>query len=189
MVQKMGTGQNTVDEFRKYTEGFIAEKVAEQNEESKKAAVWEKVYNLCKVSDPPEAMVQDILDRIQANLTAYANQYQVSEDDFLTIYMGTTREEYEVSSKENAVTSASEKLVAAAIAKKEGIEITDEVINEYAAKDAEKYGYSSADEVIKQAGKESYYDYVLGQKVDDFLLTKVKINEKEPVSIMTTLNN
>ncbi|MCR5339026.1 MAG: trigger factor [Lachnospiraceae bacterium] len=188
-VQKMGSGHNTVDEFKKSTEEYIAEKVAEQNEESKKAAVWEKVYGLCKVSDPPEAMVQDVLDRIASNLAAYANQYQVSEDDFLTIYMGTTREEYEVSSKENAVTSASEKLVAAAIAKKEGIEITDEVINEYASKDAEKYGYDSADAVIQQAGKESYYDYVLGQKVDDFLLTKVKIKEKEPVSIMSTLNN
>ncbi len=188
-VQKMGSGHNTVDEFKKSTEEYIAEKVAEQNEESKKAAVWEKVYGLCKVSDPPEAMVQDVLDRIASNLAAYANQYQVSEDDFLTIYMGTTREEYDVSSKENAVTSASEKLVAAAIAKKEGIEITDEVINEYAAKDAEKYGYDSADAVIQQAGKESYYDYVLGQKVDDFLLTKVKIKEKEPVSIMSTLNN
>ncbi len=188
-VQKMGSGHNTVDEFKKSTEEYIAEKVAEQNEESKKAAVWEKVYGLCKVSDPPEAMVQDVLDRIATNLAAYANQYQVSEDDFLTIYMGTTREEYDVSSKENAVTSASEKLVAAAIAKKEGIEITDEVINEYASKDAEKYGYDSADAVIQQAGKESYYDYVLGQKVDDFLLTKVKIKEKEPVSIMSTLNN
>ena len=188
-VQKMGSGHNTVDEFKKSTEEYIAEKVAEQNEESKKAAVWEKVYGLCKVSDPPEAMVQDVLDRIASNLAAYANQYQVSEDDFLTIYMGTTREEYDVSSKENAVTSASEKLVAAAIAKKEGIEITDEVINEYASKDAEKYGYDSADAVIQQAGKESYYDYVLGQKVDDFLLTKVKIKEKEPVSIMSTLNN
>ena len=41
--------------------------------------------------------------------------------------------------------------------------------------------------MIKQTGEGAYYDYVLGQMVDDFLLTKVTVKEKEPVSIMSTL--
>ena len=184
-VKQMGLGVNTVEEFKKNTEDYLKKQVEERNKVEKKNAVWEAVFDTCSVQDPPDDMVNDILSRIRSNLLRYAEQYNVSEEDFITQYMGTTREEYDTQCRTSAIRTAKEKLAAAAIAKKEGIEVTDETIQEYAQMDAENYGYESAEAVINETGAGAYYDYVMGQKVDEMLLTKVKINEMAPVSILS----
>ena len=186
LVAKLGLGVSTVDEFRADTENYLKEQVESKNASEKRNAIWQAVYETCEVKEPPKELTDDVLERIRQNLTKYAQQYNVSEDDFIVQYMGSTREQYEADSLESATGTAKEKLVAAAIAKKEGITVTKEDMDEYAAKDAETYGYESGDKIIEEYGEGAYYDYVLGQKVDDFLVENIKTRESEPVSIMTT---
>ena len=186
-VQLMGMGLNTVEEFREDTKKYLTEQCEQRNLSEKRNAVWQAVFNTCSVKEPPQELVDDVLKRIQENLTKYATQYGVTEDVLITQYMGTTKEQYDIDSKESAVNAAKEKLVAAAIAKQAGITLTDEELKEFAEKDASSYGYDSGDKVLEEVGKGAYYDFALGQKVDDYLVTKVKVSEQEPVSIMSTM--
>ncbi len=186
-VKLMGTGANTVDEFREEIKKYLTEQCEQRNESEKKSAVWNAVLEKSTIKDPPEELVNDVLARIAENLTQYAAQYGVSEDELITQYMNTTREQYDMDSKESAIDAAQEKLLAAAIAKQAGITLTDEELRETAENDAASYGYDSADKVLESVGEGAYYDYALGQKVDDYLVSTVKIVEQEPVSIMTTV--
>ena len=186
-VQLMGTGLNTVEEFRADTKKYLTEQCEQRNQSEKRNAVWNAVYEKSAIKEPPQELVDDVMARIAENLKQYAEQYGVSEDELITQYMGTTREQYDMDSKESAVKAAKEKLLAAAIAKQAGITLTDEELKETAEGDAASYGYDSGDKVLESVGKGAYYDYALGQKVDDYLVSRVKVVEQEPVSIMSTI--
>ena len=48
----------------------------------------------------------------------------------------------------------------------------------------EGYGYESADALLNGMGKGAYYDYLLSDKVYEYLETCVTIKENAPVSIL-----
>ncbi|MCR5419074.1 MAG: trigger factor [Lachnospiraceae bacterium] len=190
VVKNMGQeGLETVDQFRTEIRQYLQDECDNRNSSEKTTAVWNAVVAKCEVSDPPQELVDDVLLRISENLTRYAQQYGVTEDVLITQYMGTTQEQYDADSLQSAQDAAKEKLIAAAIAKQAGLSLTDEELNEAAAKDAESFGYDSAEAVLNDIGKGAYYDYALGQKIDEYLLTKVKVVEQEPVSILGTMQD
>ena len=185
-VANMGLNANTVDEFKATVKEFLDQQCAERNESEKKAVVWETVYKLCTVKEPPQELVDSEVERLKSVMSKYATQYNVTEEDFISQYMGMTTEEYETKCRESAVTTSKEKLAAAAIAKKAGIELSDEQVQQEAQTEATNLGYESADAMFEQTGGIGpYYDYLLGQKVDDYLLEKVSVKEKAPVSVLT----
>ncbi len=185
-VANMGLNANTVDEFKASVKEFLDQQCAERNESEKKAVVWETVYKTCTVKEPPQELVDSEVDRLKSVMSKYAVQYNVTEEDFISQYMGMTTEEYETKCHESAVTTSKEKLAAAAIAKKAGIELSDEQVQQEAQTEATNLGYESAEAMFEQTGGIGpYYDYLLGQKVDDYLLEKVTVKEKAPVSVLT----
>ncbi|MCR4691852.1 MAG: trigger factor [Lachnospiraceae bacterium] len=185
LVQQMGLNLNSVDELRQTVRDYLDTQCKDRFDSEKKAAVWEAVFNKCTIKEPPQEMVDDVKARMLANLSNYAQQYQVSEEEFVQQYMETTMEDYQKEMEQSALVSAQGKLAAAAIANQAGISVSDEELDKYASDDAAKYNYENKDAVLNEMGRGAYYDYVLGQKVDDYLLTKIKIKEKEPISIYT----
>lgn len=129
-------------------------------------------------------MVDDVIATIKQNAASYADYYGMGLEDFVKTYMGLTMEEYEEDCKQEAIQSAKQKLTVAAVAKKVGIELTDEEIKKTAEAEYEEYGYESADALINGMGKGAYYDYLLSDKVYEYLETCVTIKENAPVSIL-----
>jgi len=100
--------------------------------------------------------------------------------------MGLTEEEYEKQTAESAAESAKEKLAIAAIAKKAGISLSDDDVKAAAETEYSDYGYDSADALLSAIGQGAYYDYVLSDKVNEYLIDQVTIVENDPISITET---
>ena len=89
--------------------------------------------------------------------------------------MGLTEEEYEKQTAESAAESAKEKLAIAAIAKKAGISLSDDDVKAAAETEYSDYGYDSADALLSAIGQGAYYDYVLSDKVNEYLIDQRRI--------------
>lgn len=188
MIAGMGLEYQTVDAYREGIREYLQSTCDEQNENAKTAAIWTAVYEKCEVKDAPQELVEDVQARIEANAQAYADYYGLSLDDFIQQNMGLTREEYEQQALESAQDTAKEKLAVAALAKQAGITLSDEDVKEYAQKEYEEYGYTSVEEMYADVGSGPYYDYVLTEKVNEYLAGIVNVKENQTGSILELIN-
>lgn len=184
LIAQMELGFDTIDAYKEDIKTYLQESCDETNASERDAAVWEAVYAICDVKEPPQELVDDLLATINQNAEMYAQYYGVSLEEFVTTYMGQTMESYEAECQTSAADNAKQKLAIAAIAKKAGIELTDADVKAAAEAEYEDYGYETADELIASIGEGAYYDYILSEKVYEYLATCVTIKENEPVSIL-----
>ncbi len=184
LIAQMDLGFDTIEAYKEDIRLYLQETCDETNETEKDTAVWEAVYAICEVKEPPQKLVDDLVATIKQNAEMYAQYYGATLDEFITTYMGQTMESFEAECQTSAVDNAKQKLAIAAIAKKAGIELSDADVKAAAEAEYEDYGYETADELIASIGEGAYYDYVLGEKVYEYLATCVTIKENEPVSVL-----
>jgi len=188
LVKSLDIGYDTVDAFKEDLRMYLQETCDDTNASEKETAVWEAVYGVCTVSEPPQEMVEDAAALSMKNMETYASYYgAASLEEFITTYVGYTMEEFEAETKASAVEMCKEKLAVAAIAKKAGIEVTEEEVKAAAEESFAEYGYASADDMLADLGKGDYYDVVLCEKVYEYLPTCVIIKENEPVSVLADM--
>nr|MBQ8251889.1 trigger factor [Lachnospiraceae bacterium] len=184
LIKSFDMGFDTVAAYKEDIANYLKENCEETNDSEKESAIWEAVNACCTVNDPPQEMVDDEAASMKKNAEMYASYYGVSFDEFLTNYMGYTAESFEEETKASAIETSKQKMLVAAIAKKAGIELVDEDVKAVAAEECANYGYESVDAMLADIGEGAYYDHVLSGKVYEYLLTCVKINENEPVSVL-----
>lgn len=184
LLASMEIGFDTLSAYREDVVAYLKETCEETNLSNRNNAVWDAVYAKCTVSEPPAGLVEDSKNRATANAKMYAQYYGMDYTEFIETYMGISMEEYETQSQQAALESAKEKLAVAAVAKKAGIVLSDEDVKAVAEEEYESYGYETADVMLEEVGEGSYYDYVLTEKVYEYLAEHVTIKENEPVSIM-----
>ncbi|MBQ8527507.1 MAG: trigger factor [Lachnospiraceae bacterium] len=184
LIAKMDLGFDTIAAYKEDIKTYLQESCDETNASERETAIWDAIYALCQVNDPPQEMVDDIAVSIKKNAEMYASYYGVTMEEFVTTYMGYTMEEYEAECATSAVDTAKERLAVAAVAKKAGIKLSDEDVKASAEAEYGDYGYESADALLSNIGAGAYYDYVLTDKVYEYLATCVTIKENEPVSIL-----
>lgn len=189
MIAGMGNEYQNISEFREYEKNNLQSACDAQNQSAKETAVWEAVFTACEVKEAPQELIDDSKERIQKNTESYAGYYGISVEEFVAQNMQTTMEAYTKQTEESAVVSAKEKVVMAAIAKKAGIELSDADVYTVAEEEYAGYGYESVEAMFADVGSGPYYDYVLQKKVNDYLVSVVKVIENDPVSIMSLVNN
>lgn len=179
-IKKLNFGFSNMEEYREDVRTYMEQQNATQNETAINDAIWKAVYESCEVSEPPKEMVDEIKARVYKNGEDYAAQAGVEFSEFLQTNMNMTEEEFEEEANTVSVESAKEKLVMRAIAKKQRIEISKKQINEAAEAEYEQYGYETVEAYIAAVGGEAIYkDYLLSQKVDEYLKSVVTVHEVE----------
>lgn len=191
-IKKLNFGFSTMDEYKADVKSYIQQQNDSQNETAIDDAIWEAVYGACEVSEPPQELVDEIKARVYENGKNYAAQSGMEFSEFIQNNMNMTEEEFEAEANTVSIQSAKEKLVMKAIAKNQGIEISKKLINETAATEYEQYGYESAEAYLEAVGGEAVYkDYLLSQKVDEYLksvITVHKVEKQDSVSENSTEN-
>lgn len=179
-IKKMNFGFSSMEEYRADVKTYIEQQNAAEDESAIEDAIWQAVYDECEVSDPPKEMVDEIRDRVQKNAEAYAAQAGVELSEFISSNMDMTEEEFEVEADRVSVDSAKNKLIMRAIAKQQGIEISQKQINEAAEAEYAGYGYEDVETYLSEiGGEEVYRDYLLSQKVDEYLKSIVEVHKVE----------
>lgn len=179
-IKKMNFGFSSMDEYRADVKSYIEQQNAAEDESAIDDAIWQAVYDECEVSDPPKEMIDEIKDRVRKNAEAYAAQAGVELSEFISNNMNMTEEEFEAEAEKVSVDSAKNKLIMRAIAKQQGMEISKKQIDEAVEAEYAQYGYENAETYLAEVGGEEVYkDYLLSQKVEEYLKSIVEVRKVE----------
>ncbi|MCR4655239.1 MAG: trigger factor [Lachnospiraceae bacterium] len=142
--------------------------------------LWEQaVKNATVKGSLPEKLVDEKKELMKNNALAYAESYNMTMDEFLSGSMGITEAEFEEQTADYALKAAKESLVLHAIADAEGLNITDEELNEGIDEYVAMYNYPSREEFINSTDLNEFREYILESKVQEFLADNAVISVKE----------
>ncbi len=167
----------TMDEFRNSVRERLEKAAAERVKTETENAVVDKAVEVCEV-EIPDAMINDQAERMVQDF-AQRLQYQGMDINTYLQYTGGNVEAMKESFKPQAEKQLKTTLVLEAISKAEGIDITDEEVNDRIAEMAKQYNME-ADKL-----KELMQDYDIANlkeelamnKVIDMLVNKAKISK------------
>lgn len=132
----------------------------------------------CEFTDGlPEGLYAYYQQQIKANFENYAAAYGVDLNTFISQAYGTTEEEFNLQIEEGAAKSTRQAMACALIAQKEGITVTDEEVEADLAENYAKLGYESPEAYKENASIEDYRDYLLTNKVIEFIIDNAVITE------------
>ena len=174
-VQGLGVGAETVEEYRQYAYDLLMEEQQANHDAEAEMAVLETVMNNAKLQDPPEDMTNRYYSRLIDNMNYYASMYGYDLETFLSLN-GTSEETI----MESAGNAAKQLITMQAIAEAEGMEVTDEELDEEIEANAVSMGYEDADAYREALDAEGYREYMLTEKVLDFLLENAEVVDVEP---------
>lgn len=169
----------TAEEYQKLVENSIKAQLEENNTYEILSQVLEKLENSSTIGDAPSPMVDRLYGVTLERLTSQAGMYGVDVSYLVTMFYGGTQEEYEQTLREFAEHTAKQYLMLAAVAKNEGITITDAEMD---ADLKEQLGTDSEEDMKNfkaDFDTEAYKEYLLTTKVCDFLKDCAKVTVAE----------
>ena len=174
-VQGLDVGVNTVEEYRQYAYDLLMEEEQATHDSNAEIAVLEAVMAGSQIQDPPEDMTNRYYNRIIDNMTYYASLYGYDLETFLSL-QGTSEDEI----RESAAQAGQEIIVMQAIAEAEGLSVTDEELDAEIESNAGSLGYDDVEEYRASLDVEGYREYMMSEKVLDFLLENAVVTDVEP---------
>lgn len=170
---------DTLKEYREAVRQELQEQAEMDVDGENESALWELVVaNSKQLKEFPADMVA----KEKENTIAYEREWA----DYFGMDIGETEEDIEDYFKENydktveeyAKDSLFRQCLLQLIVEKEGIEPTDDEINQVAEQEMEAGGYNSLDEVYADTSKEEIRDQIIQEKVMKILTDNATIKEK-----------
>ena len=174
-VQGLDVGVNTVEEYRQYAYDLLMEEEQATHDSNAEIAVLEAVMAGSQIQAPPEDMTNRYYNRIIDNMTYYASLYGYDLETFLSM-QGTSEDAI----RESAAQAGQEIIVMQAIADAEGLSVTDEELDAEIETNAGSLGYDDVEEYRASLDVEGYREYMMSEKVLNFLLENVVVTDVEP---------
>ena len=160
-----------------YTEKVIKPELIKTKQDSMGETAFQKVLSTSKVSETPDYLVNIMKMRLDASYKAMADSYGYTDfSKFLSESWQMSKEQYDEQINTTAVSYVEQKLIAEAIAVKEGIEVTEEEYNKYLS-DYKTNMQIDSDEELEKYVVETYKsrvedlinEAIISQKVIDFV--------------------
>lgn len=158
------TSFKTVDEYKDDKMQTLLKDKNDQAEQKVKSDIYTAILNASKVEPKQEAIDANFNNMI-ARYTNQAAAYGMDFKTFVGAFSGMGEEDFKNVIMTQAEATVEQRLVVTAIAEKEGIVITDEDRKEV----ADQMGYESVEAMIETAGQFDVDDYIMNNKVMDFL--------------------
>ena len=174
-VQGLDVGVNTVEEYRQYAYDLLMEEEQNTHDSNAEIAILEAVMANSELQDPPEDMTNRYYSRMIDNMTYYASMYGYDLETFLSI-QGTSEDAI----RESSVQAGQEIITMQAIAEAEGLSVTDEELDAEIESNAGSLGYDDVEEYRASLDVEGYREYMMSEKVLDFLLENAVVTDVEP---------
>ena len=174
-IYALMTGLNAIDEeqeYRSYLRDILMEQAKESFENDKLNAAIMAIEENTVFTDVPGGMLNRMNETLTANISAYANAYGMDIGTYVANVYGGSADAYQDTLLEQARITAQRYIMMSAIADEEGIEVTDEELEAGISEETANYagyGYTSEEEYTETIDKEAYREYLLIQKVADFL--------------------
>lgn len=179
-VKGLGMDFNTVEDFKKSIEENILAERESQNKDAIASQLEETIKGNCTFKKAPSGFTDRIYNTLINSLQDTANQYGMDIGTVASYYYAVDASDYE-----NGIRAYIEEnlvplyIMMGAIAEKEGITVTDAQVDEEIQSMIDSYGADYTVESYKEmlGDVESYKEYILTNKVLDFLEENAIINE------------
>lgn len=158
------TSFKTVDEYKEDKMQALLKSKSDEADQKVKSDIYTAILNASKVEPKQEAIDANFNNMI-ARYADQAAAYGMDFKTFVGAFSGMGEEDFKGIVKTQAEATVEQRLVVNAIAEKEGIVITDEDRKEV----ADQMGYESVEKMIETAGQFDVDDYIMNNKVIDFL--------------------
>ena len=176
-IKGLDTDAATVEEYKE----SIRTALTEQREASAKANIQSKLLQMavenaeCDEDKLPEWLVSQNATEYRESTESMVAQYGVDFASYLE-QTGKTAEEFDKEAKEYAREISRSQLVVLAIAKQQGLSVTDKDMEDYYVEYAANYG-ASVDMIKDAIPKDDLKNYLLQQKVMDYLYSEAVFNK------------
>lgn len=154
----------TVDEYKEDKKQSLLTSKNEDADQKLKADIYNAILSASKV-EPKQEAIDANYNNVIATYTNQAAAYGMDFETFAGAFSGMSLDDFKGVVKTQAEAIVEQRLVVTAIAEKEGITVTDEDRKEV----AQQMGYESAEQMIESAGQYNVDDYIINNKVMDFL--------------------
>lgn len=181
MVKAMSSDEySNIDDFR----NNLHDQMYTEKENDRNYIVEENLIDqlseICTVKSVPDELIAYWTTTLENEYKVYANIYQMNFEDFLSMAMGYTLEQFENEARLVGESMAAQEILLKAIAEKEDLLLTDEAFMEMAKASAEEQGYESVEDMLNSYGEDSVRQNMQQQKVLEFLRENAVITEIVP---------
>lgn len=174
VVATMGIeGVDTVEGLRQYAYDYLYSNAEYNYNTSVENAVMQAFMNSCVFGEIPQDIIDKYAEMAKEGITKQAQSYGMDAETFVSTFYGMTFDEFlEGYSRE----ASRQDIAFQAVANKENLNMTDEELNTALQEYATGAGYDTVEEFIGEEPIESYRDYLMCEKVLDFLVENAAIN-------------
>lgn len=166
----------TVEDYR----NNVKERLAENNRQTAQNSALNNVFNIAyqnaQVKEVPDWLLTQKVELLKQTAGQYAANYNMELADFLEQYMGQTEEEFNEECQTYGKEAAQQSLVMYAIAKAEGLTLSDEEREEALSYYTQLFGYPSEEELERDV---TFEEYVLKERVVKFLLQNASVKDAD----------
>ncbi len=146
---------------------------------SVRSSAVSNVLEQSTVNSIPEYLVEEEAQNYLNYMTELCQSvYDIDLEGYVTMYYGMEMDDFNSEVMDMSREAVKGYLVYEAIARAEGINVTQQEIEKRADEEAAEYGYSSGSELIDEVGFTTYRMYIVQGLVSDRLGELVKVEEK-----------
>jgi len=152
-------------------EELFAESRAFLERENLSDVVWQRILGTATVKSYPQAMVNRYVDHQIAVYQDIAKENGMSFKDFLEEYYGYTKAEFRAALEERCLESVKEELVVRAIAKEQGITLSEEEYLADVNASYAEYGFETPEDFVAEYGENNIKVNLMLRKVLDYIIS------------------
>lgn len=164
----------TMEDFKIYCRDYLEYNADYQYSSAKEAEVIRALEAIVECEKTPDVLVEKYAANIRASLERQAAQYGVDVETFCTYYYRTDSESYVA---QMAEASARQGMMFQYIANKEGLNVSDEELDESLQRFVEENRLESVEVVLADTDKEEFREYFMFEKVVDFVFENAQVTE------------
>lgn len=139
-------------------------------------AIIEKLMTESSFTSVPQHLIDEEVQNYNIYMETLCNSYYgVDVETFVTTFYGITMDEYNIQMEQMCEETVKQYLIMEAVARAEGVEVTEEMMLEKAAEEAVAYQYASAEALVEEVGRTTYRMYMLQDMVMDKLMDMVNV--------------
>ncbi len=172
----------TVEEFRDYVRNNLQLKADSSYDSALENEILTSLMTSSVFKELPEELTDRYYNVWLENSRMQASMAGMTLSQFLALYRGIdiTTNAGLASAQEAGVSLAEQYVLFQAIADAEGIDVTDEEVDEELADTVQSYGYESVEDFKKNEDVEEFREYLMANKVMEFLKENAVVTYTAP---------
>lgn len=164
----------TIDAFKMYCREYLEESADYQYKSGKEMAVISALASIATFESLPEELVAKFEGNVMNTLEKQSAQYGLDVDTFCSYYYQMDAASYAAYAAQSGVQQS---LIFQYIANKEGLQITDEELEEGLQHFVEENELESVEALLENEDKEDFREYFMFEKVVDFVFENAQVTE------------